>query len=162
MNIKIKFPDGSVKEHPKFISPLEIAESISHGLAKQTVVAEINGRLVDLDFKIEGDAEIKLYKFESKEGQEVYWHSTAHLLAQAVKGLFPKVKVAIGPAIENGFYYDFDKEVPFTDKDLEKIEQKMKELSKENAIYNRQELTKAEAIKLFAEMKEDYKVELLE
>ena len=94
MNIKIKFPDGSVKEHPKFISPLEIAESISHGLAKQTVVAEINGRLVDLDFKIEGDAEIKLYKFESKEGQEVYWHSTAHLLAQAVKELFPNIKVA--------------------------------------------------------------------
>ncbi len=161
MNIKIKFPDGSVKEHPKNISPLEIAESISHGLAKQTVVAEINGKLVDLDFKIEEDAEIKLYKFDSKEGQEVYWHSTAHLLAQAVKELFPKVKVAIGPAIENGFYYDFDKEVPFTDKDLEKIEQKMKELSKENAVYKRQELTKEEAIKLFAEMKEDYKVELL-
>ncbi len=162
MNIKIKFPDGSVKEHPKNISPLEIAESISHSLAKQTVVAEINGKLVDLDFKIVEDAEIKLYKFDSKEGQEVYWHSTAHLLAQAVKELFPEVKVAIGPAIENGFYYDFDKEVPFTDKDLEKIELKMKELSKENAVYKRQELTKVEAIKLFAEMKEDYKVELLE
>jgi threonyl-tRNA synthetase len=134
MNIKIKFPDGSVKEHPKDISPLEIAESISHGLAKQTVVAEVNGILVDLDHKIEEDAEIKLYKFDSKEGQEVYWHSTAHLLAQAVKALFPKVNVAIGPAIENGYYYDFDKEIPFTDKDLEKIEQKMKELSKEKSV----------------------------
>ncbi len=161
MNIKIKFPDGSVKEHPKDISPLEIAESISHGLAKQTVVAEINGNLVDLDFKIEVDSEIKLYKFDSKEGQEVYWHSSAHLLAQAVKELFPRIKVAIGPAIENGFYYDFDKEIPFTDKDLEKIEQKMKELSKENAVYKRQELSKAEAIKLFSDMKENYKVELL-
>ncbi len=135
MNIKIKFPDGSIKEHPKNISPLEIAESISHSLAKQTVVAEINGKLVDLDFKIEEDAEIKLFKFDSKEGQEVYWHSTAHLLAQAVKELFPNIKVAIGPAIENGFYYDFDKEVPFTDKDLEKIEQKMKELSNNNSKY---------------------------
>ncbi|MCK5052483.1 MAG: threonine--tRNA ligase [Candidatus Cloacimonetes bacterium] len=162
MNIKIKFPDGSIKEHPKNISPLEIAESISHGLAKQTIVAEINGKLVDLDFKIEKDAEIKLYKFDSKEGEEVYWHSSAHLLAQAVKELFPNIKVAIGPAIENGFYYDFDKEIPFTDKDLEKIEQKMKELSKQNAVYKRQELTKTEAIKLFSEMKEDYKVELLE
>ena len=162
MNIKIKFPDGSIKEHPKNISPLEIAESISHGLAKQTIVAEINGKLVDLDFKIEKDAEIKLYKFDSKEGEEVYWHSTAHFLAQAVKELFPNIKVAIGPAIENGFYYDFDKEIPFTDKDLEKIEQKMKELSKQNAVYKRQELTKTEAIKLFSEMKEDYKVELLE
>jgi len=162
MNIKIKFPDGSIKEHPKNISPLEIAESISHSLAKQTVVAEINGKLVDLDFKIEEDAEIKLFKFDSKEGQEVYWHSTAHLLAQAVKELFPNIKVAIGPAIENGFYYDFDKEVPFTDKDLEKIEQKMKELSKQNSKYERRELSKKEAIKLFSEMKEDYKVELLE
>ena len=161
MNIKIKFPDGSVKEHPENISPLEIAESISHGLAKQTVVAEVNGNLVDLDFKIDTDAEIKLYKFGSKEGQEVYWHSTAHLLAQAVKALFPRVKVAIGPAIENGFYYDFDKEIPFTDKDLEKIEQKMKELSKENAQYKREELSKVEAIKLFSEMGEYYKVELL-
>ncbi|MDA3813725.1 MAG: threonine--tRNA ligase [Candidatus Cloacimonetes bacterium] len=162
MNIKIKFPDGSVKEYPQNISPLEIAESISHGLAKQTVVADINGKLVDLDFKIEEDAEIKLFKFDSKEGQEVYWHSTAHLLAQAVKELFPNVKVTIGPAIENGFYYDFDKEIPFTDKDLEKIEQKMKELSKQNAVYKRQELSKVEAVRLFSELKEDYKLELLE
>jgi len=162
MNIKIQFPDGSVKEHPKNISPLEIAESISHGLAKQTIVAEVNGKLVDLDYKIANDAKIKLFKFDSKEGQEVYWHSTAHLLAQAVKELFPIIKVTIGPAIENGFYYDFDKEVPFTDKDLEKIEQKMKELSKNNAEYTRQELSKKEAIKLFSDLKEDYKLELLE
>jgi len=162
MNIKIQFPDGSVKEHPKNISPLEIAESISRGLAKQTIVAEVNGKLVDLDYKIANDAKIKLFKFDSKEGQEVYWHSTAHLLAQAVKELFPIIKVTIGPAIENGFYYDFDKEVPFTDKDLEKIEQKMKELSKNNAEYTRQELSKKEAIKLFSDLKEDYKLELLE
>jgi len=162
MNIKIKFPDGSIKEYPKNISPLEIAESISHGLAKQTIIAEVNGKLVDLDFKIEENAEIKLFKFDSKEGQEVYWHSTAHLMAQAVQELFPDVKVTIGPAIENGFYYDFDKEIPFTDSDLVKIEQKMKELSKQNAVYTRQELTKKEAVKLFSEMKEDYKLEILE
>jgi len=162
MNIKIKFPDGSVKEYPKNISPLEIAESISHGLAKQTVVAQVNGKLVDLNSRIEEDSELILHKFDSKEGKEVYWHSTAHLMAQAVKELFPNVKVTIGPAIENGFYYDFDKAVPFTDKDIEKIEQKMKELSKQNAVYSRRELSKKEAVKTFKDMGEDYKLEILD
>lgn len=162
MNIKIKFPDGFLKEYPKGISSLDIAESISHGLAKQTVIAEVNGKLVDIDHKIEEDADIKLHKFDSKKGREVYWHSSAHLLAQAVKEIFPEVKVAIGPAIENGFYYDFDKDVPFTDKDLEKIEQKMKELAKQNAVYTRRELSKKEAFEIFKEMNENYKLEILE
>ncbi|HHE37580.1 MAG TPA: TGS domain-containing protein, partial [Candidatus Cloacimonetes bacterium] len=115
MNIKITFPDNSIKEYPKNISPLEIAESISHGLAKAVISAKVNDRLVDVNYQIKEDAKIELIKFDSDIGKEVYWHSTAHLMAQAVKQLFPDVKVTIGPAIENGFYYDFDKEIPFTD-----------------------------------------------
>ncbi|MCF7858767.1 MAG: threonine--tRNA ligase [Candidatus Cloacimonetes bacterium] len=162
MNIKIKFPDGSVKEYPENITPLEIAESISQGLAKQIIVAKLDKKMVDLDHKIKNNCAIKLFKFESREGREVYWHSTAHLMAQAVKEIYPNVKVTIGPAIENGFYYDFDKDVPFTDSDLEKIEQKMKELLTSNAQYIRKELSKKEAVKLFSELKEDYKIELLQ
>jgi len=162
MNINITFPDKSVKEYPLNISPLEIAESISSGLVRQVITAKINDKLVDLNNKIMEDASIELYKFDSKEGQEIYWHSTAHLLAQAVKELFPDIKVAIGPAIENGFYYDFDKEIPFTDDDLVKIEEKMKELSKQNLEYERKEISREYAIKIFSEIKEDYKVELLE
>lgn len=159
--MKIKFPDNSIKEYPAGSSPLEIAESISPGLARQVITAKIDDQLVDLNYKIMEDASIELYKFDSEIGKEVYWHSTAHLMAQAVKELFPDVKVAIGPAIEAGFYYDFDKEIPFTDDDLEKIEAKMKELSKQNLEYVRKELSREDAVKLFSEMKEDYKVELL-
>ncbi len=162
MNIKITFPDSSSKKYPENISPLEIAESISHGLAKAIVSAKINDHLVDLNYQIKDDAKIELIKFDSDLGKEVYWHSTAHLMAQAVKQLFPDVKVTIGPAIENGFYYDFDKEVPFTDDDLIKIEERMRELSKQNLEYCRQEIPKKEAIKLFKEMNEDYKIEILD
>jgi len=160
--MKIKFPDSSIKEYPADSSPLEIAESISPGLARQVITAKIDNKLVDLNYKIMEDASIELYKFDSEIGKEVYWHSTAHLMAQAVKELFPDVKVAIGPAIEAGFYYDFDKEIPFTDDDLVKIETKMKELSKQNLEYKRKELSKEDAVKLFSKMKEDYKIELLE
>jgi threonyl-tRNA synthetase len=160
--MKIKFPDNSIKEYPAGSSPLEIAESISPGLARQVITAKIDDRFVDLNYKIMEDASIELYKFDSEIGKEVYWHSTAHLMAQTVKELFPDVKVAIGPAIEAGFYYDFDKEIPFTDDDLEKIEAKMKELSKQNLEYKRKELSKEDAIKLFSKINEDYKVELLE
>ncbi len=102
-----------------------------------------------------------MLKFDSDLGKEIYWHSTAHLMAQAVKQLFPDVKVTIGPAIESGFYYDFDTKVPFTDEDLEKIEQKMKELIKENLEYKRKELSKQEAYDIFQKMGEDYKLEIL-
>jgi threonyl-tRNA synthetase len=159
--MKIKFPDNSIKEYPVGSSPLEIAESISPGLARQVITAKIDDKLVDMNYKIMEDATIELFKFDSEIGKEVYWHSTAHLMAQAVRELFPDVKVAIGPAIEAGFYYDFDKEIPFTDDDLEKIEAKMKELSKQNLEYERKELSRKDAIKLFSDMKEDYKVELL-
>ncbi len=159
--MKIKFPDNSIKKYPAGSSPLEIAESISPGLARQVITAKIDDKLVDLNYKIMEDTSIELYKFDSEIGKEVYWHSTAHLMAQAVKELFPDVKVAIGPAIEAGFYYDFDKDIPFTDDDLVKIEAKMKELSKQNLEYERKEISKKDAIKLFSEMKENYKIELL-
>jgi threonyl-tRNA synthetase len=159
--MKITFPDESVKEFEKNITPIEIAESISHGLAKQVVAAKVNGKAVDLDFPIEEDASIELFKFDSDPGREVYWHSTAHLMAQAVKALYPDVLVTIGPAIDNGFYYDFDKEIPFSDKDLEKIEQKMKELSKLNLPYERKELSKQDAIEKYRAEGEIYKVEIL-
>jgi threonyl-tRNA synthetase len=161
MKIKIKFPDGNIKEYERGTSALEIAESISHGLADQTVTARINGRLVDIDYPIGDDASLELLKFDSDEGREVYWHSTAHLMAQAVQQLFPEVKVTIGPAIESGFYYDFDKPVPFTDEDLATIEQRMKEMAKNNYEYHREEISRDEAMKMFDEMGETYKLEIL-
>ena len=162
MNIKIKFPDNSEKEYPQYATPLEIASDISEGLARQVVTAKVNGQLVDVNHKIESDAKLELFKFDSEIGKEVYWHSTAHLMAQAVKELFPEIKVTIGPAIESGFYYDFDKDVPFTDEDLVKIETKMKELAKQDLKYTREELTREEALDKFKIMGEDYKVEILE
>ncbi|MCK4655221.1 MAG: threonine--tRNA ligase [Candidatus Cloacimonetes bacterium] len=161
MSIKIKFPDNSVSDFQKGVTPLEIAEGISHGLAKDVITAKVNEELVDLNHKIEEDSSIELIKFDNDIGKEVYWHSTAHLMAQAVKELYPDVKVAIGPAIESGFYYDFDKNIPFTDDDLVKIEDKMKELAKQDIEYKRQEIPRKEAIKLFFKMKDNYKVELL-
>jgi len=162
MNINITFPDNSVKEFPQYTTPLQIAESISEGLARQIVTARVNDKTVDLNYKIPSDAEVELLKFDNEIGREVYWHSTAHLMAQAVQELFPDVKVTIGPAIETGFYYDFDKEVPFTDEDLDKIEAKMKELSANNLEYERQEVSREKAIELFSEMDETYKVEILQ
>ncbi len=161
MNINIKFPDGNIKEYSQGISPLEIAEGISSGLAQQTIAARVNHRLVDINQPISEDADLELLKFDSDAGQEVYWHSTAHLMAQAVKQLFPEVKVTIGPAIESGFYYDFDKEVPFTDEDLLKIEQRMIELAEQNLEYKRSEVSREQAMKLFREMGETYKLEIL-
>ncbi|HPR17920.1 MAG TPA: threonine--tRNA ligase [Candidatus Cloacimonadota bacterium] len=161
MNIKISFPDGSVREFPQNISPFDVAMSISAGLARNVLAASVNGKLVDLNSEIKEDAKIELYKFDSEIGKEVYWHSSAHLMAQAVQQIFSDVKVTIGPAIESGFYYDFDKEVPFTDADLEKIEQKMKELTKEKLDYKRQEISREDAINKFTEMGETYKVEIL-
>jgi len=162
MNIEISFPDGSVREYPKDINPYDVAMSISPGLARVVVAAKVNDKLIDLNAPIQEDASIELYKFNSEIGQEVYWHSTAHLMAQAVQEIYPDVKVTIGPAIESGFYYDFDKEIPFTDADLVKIEAKMKELSKQKLEYKREEISRKDAIKKFADMGETYKVEILE
>jgi threonyl-tRNA synthetase len=153
--------DGSVKEVERGTTVYDLAKAISGRLAKEAVAGEVNGKVVDLTFKFEDDAEVNILKFENKEGAEVYRHTSSHILAQAVKRLFPNVKLAIGPAIDRGFYYDFDMEKPFTNEDLEKIEAEMKKIIKENLGMERFELPREEALKLMAEKGEDYKVELI-
>lgn len=161
MNINIQFPDGTIREYPQNTTALEIATSISPGLARNVLAADFEGKMIDLNQPIRQNGKIKLIKFDDVAGKEVFWHSSAHLMAQAVKLLYPDIKVTIGPAIENGFYYDFDKDVPFTDSDLEKIEQKMKELAKLKQPFIRTELSREEAISKFTDLKENYKVEIL-
>jgi threonyl-tRNA synthetase len=160
--ITITLPDKSTRSYAAGITPLEIAESIGPRLAQDTVAASINGALSDANVSITSDASVSLYTGSSDEGHEVLLHSTAHLMAQAVKSLWPKSQVTIGPAIENRFYYDFDIDGTFSPEDLEKIENKMRELSKANLPVSRQKLSRNEAIKLFKGMGEDYKVEIIE
>jgi threonyl-tRNA synthetase len=162
MSVKITLPDGSEKIYPAPVSALQVAEGISPRLAEASVCAEVNGKLVDLNHQIGEDASLVLHTFKSDPGRDVYWHSTAHLMAQAVKQLFPKVKVTIGPAIEQGFYYDFDRDEPFTEEELAQIEERMRLLSKQNLSYERRELPKAEAMDIFRAMGEDYKLEILD
>ena len=161
MPIIITLPDGSHKEFPGPVSADQVARDISPRLADASICAEVDGRLVDMDFLIESNAHLVLHTFKSDQGKEVYWHSTAHLMAQAVKQLFPNVKVTIGPAIDQGFYYDFDRDEPFTDEDLARIESRMTELCKQDLQYSRRELSKAEAMEIFKGMNEDYKLEIL-
>ena len=161
MNIKISFPDGSEKEFPKGITPLEIAEGISKGLAKEALCAQFNDTAVDMTRPIEEDGSILFYKFADEKGKEVYWHSSSHIMAQAVKRLFPDVKVAIGPSIDQGFYYDFDKEIPFTEDDLRLIEEEMQRIVDENFFFERKVLSREEALELFNSLGEKYKIELI-
>ncbi|MCH7613324.1 MAG: threonine--tRNA ligase [Candidatus Marinimicrobia bacterium] len=161
-DITITFPDKSTRSFPAGINSLQIAESIGLRLADAAVAATINGRFTDLTIPIHHDAKVEIVTGDSAGGHDVLLHSTAHLLAQAVKALFPDAKVTIGPAIENRFYYDFDIDSTFSDEDLEKIEAKMKELAKSDFTITRQELKRNEALKTFKEMGEDYKVEIIE
>jgi threonyl-tRNA synthetase len=159
--IKITFPDGKIKEYSEQISAIEIAKSISPGLAKEVLGAEIDGKLYDLSYKFDKDAKVKFVKFSDPKGQEIYWHSTSHIMAQAVVRLFPGTKVAIGPAIEQGFYYDFD-HIPFTDDELAKIESEVQKIIKENQRFERKEVSREEALEFFRGKNEIYKVELIE
>lgn len=161
MSINITLPDGSVKSYESSVKPLQVAQDISPRLADASIFAEVDGVTVDLDHEIVQDCSLVLHTFKSEQGKEVYWHSTSHLMAQAVKQLFPRVKVTIGPAIEQGFYYDFDRDTPFTDEELSQIEERMVFLSKQNLVYQRKELSKAEAVEIFKNMGEDYKLEIL-
>ncbi len=160
--IKITFPDGNIKEFDSGVTPLEIAEGINENFALRAIAAEANNKLVDMMQPIVDDAVILFYTFESDKGKDIYWHSASHLMAQAVKQLFPDVKVGIGPSIENGFYYDFDREQAFTDEELEQIEERMKELAKEKFPYQRKVVSREEALDLFKKMDEPYKVELIQ
>jgi len=159
--INVTLKDGSIKQIPAGTTVLELASSISQGLARAAVAAKINGEIKDLNTKLEEDAEVEILTLDSEEGLAVMRHSTAHLLAQAVKNLFPGTILGIGPAIANGFYYDFDSEHVFTPEDLEKLEAEMKRLAKEDYKFERQELTREQALDYFQQKGEKYKVELI-
>ena len=160
--IKITLPDDSVKTFIKGVTPQEIADSIGSGLARAVVVAKIDGNLKDLNHQIYEDSSLELFTGDTPEGHDTLLHSTAHLMAQAVKSLYPDAKITIGPTIENGFYYDFDLEVPFSEELLDKIEQKMKELAKLNQEIIRHEVSTGEATQIFDKLGESYKVEIIE
>ena len=157
--IKVTLKDGSVKEFEKGVSVLDIAKGISEGLARNAFCGLVNGEVVDLRHKVNEDAEVGICTFDSKEGKDALRHTASHVLAYAVKRLFPDVKIAIGPAIEDGFYYDFDKEGSFSTEDLAKIEAEMKKIIKENPSIERFELPRNEALELMKD--EPYKVELI-
>ena len=160
--IKIELKDGSLKEFESGIRAIDIANSISEGLARAIVGAKINGEVKDLKTPINDDAKLEFVKFEDKDGKEVFWHTSTHVMAQAIKRLYPEAKLAIGPAIENGFYYDIDLEHRLSPEDLEKIEAEMKKIVKEEFEVERYELPKDEAIDFMKKLGEDYKVELIE
>ena len=160
--ITVTLPDNSTRSYNSGVTPQEIAESIGSRLAQDALAAQVNGQPVDLNVPIENDVELAILTGDSPEGHEVLLHSTAHLMAHAVKELFPDAKVTIGPALENRFYYDFDIDGTFSDEDLVKIEKKMGELAANDHVVTRMELTHGEAVKLFNEMNESYKVEIIE
>ena len=161
--IKITFPDGSVREYNKGISSLEVAEQISPRLAKEVYAATVNGEIWDLTRPINIDANLKLHKWEDAEAKHAFWHSSAHLMAEALESLYPSMKFGIGPAIENGFYYDVDPGdgISITEADLQPIEDKMKELASKNLTYNRRDISKKEALDFFTKKGDDYKTELI-
>lgn len=159
--IKITLKDGSVKEFEAGISVLDIAKSISEGLARNACCGIVNGKVVDLRYIVNEDSELAICTFDSQEGKDALRHSVSHVLAYAVKRLYPNAKLAIGPAINDGFYYDFDVENSFSSDDLVKIEDEMRKIVKENPSIERFELPRAEAIKLMEDANEPYKVELI-
>jgi threonyl-tRNA synthetase len=161
--IKITFPDGSVKEYNSGISSLEIAEQISPRLAKEVYAATVNGEVHDLTGPINSDATLKLHKWDDEPARHAFWHSSAHLMAEALESLYPGIKFGIGPAIENGFYYDVDpgEGKVITDNDLSVIENRMKELAVKNLVYTRRNVSKKEALDIFSEKGDHYKTELI-
>ena len=160
--IKITFPDNSVKEFESGVTPLQVAESISPRLAQDVLAASVNDQEWDLTRPINEDASIKLFKWDDQEGKHAFWHSSAHLLAEALQELYPGVKFGIGPAIENGFYYDIDPgEHNITAADFAKIEKKMLELARRKEPIVRADISKADALKMFGDRGEEYKCELI-
>ena len=161
--IKITLPDGSSREFKNGISSLEIAEQISPRLAKEVYAATVNGETWDLTRAISNDATLKLHKWEDPEAKHTFWHSSAHLMAEALESLYPGMKFGIGPAIENGFYYDVDPGNGniITEADLQTIEDRMKELASMNLVYNRRDISKKEALDFFQKKGDEYKTELI-
>ena len=160
--IKITFPDGNVKEYEKGITAYQIAEGISPRLAADVLCASVSGKIYDLDRPILEDADIKLHKWDDPEGKEVFWHSSSHLMAEALEALYPGIKFGIGPAIENGFYYDVDLgDKQLVEADLAAIEQKMLELARGKEHFKRIDVSKAEAMRTYTEKGDPYKCELI-
>lgn len=160
--IKITLPDNSVREYEKGTKVLDITKDISEGLARVALGAVVNGKTMGMQEEVHEDADFRVVKFEDDEGKQIFWHTSAHIMALAVQNLFPGVKFAIGPAIDNGFYYDFDTEHRFTPEDLVKIEAEMKRIAKEGHKLERFVLPRDEALEYFKERDEVYKVELIE
>ncbi|KEF39553.1 threonyl-tRNA synthetase [Schinkia azotoformans MEV2011] len=159
--IKVSFPDGAVKEFPKGTSTEDIAASISSGLKKNALAGKLNGKAIDLRTPITEDGAIEIITYDSPDGLEILRHSTAHLMAQAIKRLYGDVKLGVGPVIESGFYYDIDMEQPLTPEDLPKIEKEMQRIIDSNLPVERQEVTRTEAIKMYEEIGDPLKVELI-
>ncbi len=157
--IKIRFPDGSVTEFQEGVTPYEIASKLPSSIRKNTLCAKVNGELVDMTYSIKDDAEFELVDFESKEGKKVFWHTSSHVLAQAVKRLFPEARLAIGPSIDEGFYYDFDL-LKIGEEDVAKIEKECKRIISQNLELKRKVVSKEEAQKIF--INEPYKLELID
>ena len=161
--INITFPDGKVRQYEVGVTPLDIAKSISEGLARNVLSASVNGEVRDATRPIDEDATLQLFTWNDEAGKATFWHSSAHLMAEAIEALYPGTKFGIGPAIENGFYYDIDTgDTTLSTKDLEKIEAKMVELAKQKSPYVRKEVSKADAIAYFKDKNDPYKLELLE
>ena len=163
MKIKITFPDGRVAEYDKGTTSMQIASSISEGLARNVLGAKVNGIVVDASRPIQEDSTVQLLTWNDKEGKSTFWHSSAHLMAEALEALHPGTKFGIGPAIENGFYYDIDTgDKILSANDFQKIEQKIIELARQSNEYKRTEVSKTDAIKYFTEKNDEYKIELLQ
>jgi threonyl-tRNA synthetase len=163
MNIKITLPDGSIREFSTGVTGAEIARSISEGLARNALAIEVNGEIRDLARPITADATVKILTWNDAGGKYAFWHSSAHLMAEALEALYPGVKFGIGPPIENGFYYDIDLQgIPFGEEDLARVEEKMKELARKENPYIRREVSKAEALAYFTQKNDPYKIELIQ
>ena len=160
--VKIAFPDGAVKEFPKGTTTEDIAGSISSGLKKKALAGKLNGTMYDLKRPIEMDGMIEIITQDQPEALEILRHSSAHLMAQAIKRLYKDVKLGVGPVIEGGFYYDIDLEQSLTPEDLPLIEKEMKKIINENISIVRKEVSRAEAIQIYKEIGDEYKLELIE
>ena len=160
--LQITLPDGSVRPYEQGSTGYDIARSISPRLAKDAIAVKVDGVVRDLSAPVADDAEVAILTFDDPEGRQVFWHSSSHIMAQAVQELFPGVKLAIGPPIDEGWYYDFDVEKPFSPEDIEKIEKRMEEIIKEDASFNCTHMSREEAVKFYRDKDEQYKIELLE
>ena len=161
--INVSFPDGAVRQYEAGTSALDVAKSISEGLARKVLAARVNSNVWDLSRPINEDATIELLTWNDTDGKATFWHSSAHLMAEALEDIFPGVKLGIGPAIEKGFYYDIDLgDRQIAEEDLRKLEKKMAELARNNSVYERKAVSKGEAIQYFSHKKDEYKLELID